>query len=224
MFLFLTRMASSSYSSRALTRLRASGFRLKSTTPPEAEGVPKKYSGPSIKFSPTGGATRTNEPKEGAFNSLRNTSGGPRGAFAVAVLATGAAVFYRVAPNTILMDAMRQFTQNYTTGFVTKTSDEMMEIVVEAASDLGLSQKELASIKMYVTNLSECISLGSYESERYGTAVGYPAYFHYQTADAVNLSELRLGVMSEGKDLQGCIKVMSRHCLQDSVLSFGTVS
>ena len=59
----------------------------------------------------------------------------------MAVLATGAAVFYRVAPNTILMGSMRRFTQNYTTGFVSKTSDEMMEIVVEAATDLGLSQK-----------------------------------------------------------------------------------
>ena len=59
-----------------MARFRATGFRLKSTTPPEAKGVPKKYSGPSIKFSPTGGATKMNEPqKEGAFNSLRNPSG-----------------------------------------------------------------------------------------------------------------------------------------------------
>ena len=75
MILFLTRMASSP--GRALTRLRSSGFRLKSTKPPEAEGgAPKKYSGPSIKFSPTGGATRMNEKqKEGAFNSLGNPQG-----------------------------------------------------------------------------------------------------------------------------------------------------
>jgi len=204
MFLFLTRMAPSSYSSRAMTRLRAVGFRLKSTTPPEAKGVPKKYSGPSIKFSPTGGATKMNEPqKEGAFNSLRNPSGGLRGAFAVAVLATGAAVFYRVAPNTILMGSMRRFTQNYTTGFVSKTSDEMMEIVVEAATDLGLSQKELDSIKMYVCTLSECISFGSYESERFGAAVGYPSYFHFQTENDVDLTELRLGMMSDGKEQPG---------------------
>ena len=76
MILFLTRMASSSSpGSRVLTRLRASGFRLKSTTPPESEAAPKKYSGPSIKFSPTGGATRMNEPKEGAFNSTGNPTG-----------------------------------------------------------------------------------------------------------------------------------------------------
>ena len=74
--------------------------------------------------------------------------GGLRGAFTVAVLATGAVVFYRVAPNTILMDTMRQFTQNYTRGFVTKTTDEMMEIVVEVASELGLSQKARRSEKL----------------------------------------------------------------------------
>ena len=74
--------------------------------------------------------------------------GGHRGAFAVAVLATGVAVFYRVAPNTILMDTMRQITQNYTKGFVTKTTDEMKEIVVEAATELGLSQKASRSEKL----------------------------------------------------------------------------
>ena len=31
--------------------------------------------------------------------------------------------------------------QNYTRGFATKTTDEMMEIVVEAATELGLTQK-----------------------------------------------------------------------------------
>ena len=41
-----------------------------------AAAAPKKYSGPSIKFSPTGGATKMGEPqKEGAFNSLGNRSG-----------------------------------------------------------------------------------------------------------------------------------------------------
>merc|ERR1719195_1320299 len=72
MILFLTRMASSP--GRALTRLRSSGLRLKSTKLPPAET--EKYSGPSIKFTPTGGATRVNEPaKEGAFVSTGNASG-----------------------------------------------------------------------------------------------------------------------------------------------------
>ena len=64
-----------------------------------------------------------------------------RGALVAAIVACSAVSFYRVAPNTILMDFMRQFTQNYTRGFATKTTDEMMEIVVEAATELGLTQK-----------------------------------------------------------------------------------
>ena len=77
---------------------------------------------------------------------------------------------------------------------------------------------------MYVCTLSECISFGSYESERFGAAVGYPSYFHFQTENDVDLTELRLGMMSDGKEQPVCIKVMSRQCLHDSVLSFGTVS
>ena len=38
-----------------------------------------------------------------------------------------------------------------------------------------------------MTGLSECISWGSYLSESYGTAVGYPAYFHIQATEDVNM-------------------------------------
>merc|ERR1719229_1900542 len=110
MILFLSRMASSLSPGRALTRLRAPGFRLKATDSSDAtSAAPKKYSGPAIKFSPTGGATKMGEPqKEGAFNSLGNRTGGSRhrGALVAATLACGAVAFYRVAPNTILMDFM----------------------------------------------------------------------------------------------------------------------
>ena len=64
-----------------------------------------------------------------------------------AVLATGGAVLYRVAPNTLLVDSMRQVTQNYTQGWTTQTNAEMVSLVAEAASDLGLSQQVLSDRK-----------------------------------------------------------------------------
>ena len=46
-------------------------------------------------------------------------------------------------------------------------------------------QKELASINVYVTNLSECISFGSHKNRSCGSAVGYPAYFHLQGGNSI---------------------------------------
>merc|ERR1719226_335386 len=155
-----------------------------------------------MKFTPTGGATKVEQPKEGAFNSWANRKG-PSRLTTFAVLVTGGAVLYRVAPNTFLVDTMRQVTQNYTQGWTTRTNEEMVALVAEAASDLGLSQQELAAINVYVTNLSECVSFGSHKNRSCGSAVGYPAYFHLQSTDDIALDEMRFGAMSEAKESKG---------------------
>jgi len=107
----------------------------------------------------------------------------------------GAAMFH-IAPHTVLLDFIRKNYQNYSGGIAMNTTDDMKRLLTEVTTDINLSEAESASIRLFVSCISDANGWGSLSSS---CILGYPFFFNYRKVTDVPLSTMFFGRRGESE-------------------------
>lgn len=113
---------------------------------------------------------------------------------AVAVASLGASLV-KAAPNSLALNYMRDIFQNYTHGFRTKPTPDMIGLVDQVCEDMGLSSEEKRQLGTFVMAQTEPYAWGGMwrKGGGHGVLFGYPDFFHWTSPEQVPMNKMRVG-------------------------------
>jgi len=158
----------------------------------------KPISSPAIKFDLTEQSKRTPpklEPvKQTRFHWFASGPGRRAVGTAVAVASLGVTLV-KAAPHSIALNYVKDIFQNYTEGFRTRPSKDMVGLVDDVCEDIGLSIDEKVQLNSFVMAQTEPYAWGGMwkKGGGHGVLLGYPEFFHWTSPEDVPMAKMRVG-------------------------------